>query len=311
LFVFQKEQYIYDVGGVRIGGNPGETPTVLAGTIFYGGHKIVKDASKGIVDEGVAEDLINRQESMTDTTGNPSMVQVFSESNGAMKKYIDFVSSLTDAPFIIDSTDPMVRVSGLLHAEEIGLIDKAVYNSINISATEEELAALRDIQHESAIILAFNPQDSSTAGRRAVLDEGAASLKRGLLSIAEDVGVTKPLIDTATTAMGAGAGTAVSFIFVSKTLYGHPTGSGIHNAASSWTWLKKYRKENRDAYRICDIASNLVVQSLGADFILYGPIGNADRVFPAVAMADIFLAESAKMEMGLEPPDNHPYRKLL
>jgi tetrahydromethanopterin S-methyltransferase subunit H len=311
LFVFQKEQYIYDIGGVKIGGNPGETPTVLAGTIFYGGHKIVKDVSKGIVDEAAAENLINMQETMSDTTGNPAMVQVFSETAEAMKKYIDFVSNLTNAPFIVDSTDPMVRIAGLLHAEEIGLSDLAVYNSINISATEKELAALRDIHHECAIVLAFNPQDSSTAGRRVVLDEGAASLKQGLLDIAQDVGVTKPLIDTATTAMGAGAGTAVSFTFVSKTLYGHPTGSGIHNAASSWTWLKNYRKENREAYKICDIASNLVVQALGADFILYGPIGNADRVFPAVAMTDIFTAESAKMEMGLEPPENHPYRKLL
>ncbi|MHA2021791.1 MAG: tetrahydromethanopterin S-methyltransferase subunit H [Candidatus Thorarchaeota archaeon] len=311
MFVFQKEQYIYDIGGVKIGGNPGETPTVLAGTIFYGGHKIVRDAPKGIVDESAAEELINKQETMSDTTGNPAMVQIFSETANAMKRYIDFVSLLTESPFIIDSTDPMVRVAGLLHAEEIGLIDRAVYNSINISATEEELDSLRELQHECAIVLAFNPQDASTAGRRAVLDEGAASLKQGLLSIAEDVGVTKPLIDTATTAMGAGAGVAVSFTFVSKTLYGHPTGSGIHNAASSWTWLKKYRKENRDAYRICDIASNLVVQSLGADFILYGPIANADRVFPAVAMADIFSAESAKMEMGLEPPENHPFRKLL
>ena len=311
MFVFQKEQYIYDIGGVKIGGNPGETPTVLAGTIFYGGHKIVQDASKGIVDTSAAENLINMQEAMSDMTGNPAMVQIFAESTGAMRKYVDFVSALTDAPFIIDSTEPMVRVEGLRYSEEIGLIDKAVYNSINISVTTEEIDALRDIQHECAIVLAFNPQDSSTAGRRAILDEGAASLKRGLLSIAEDVGVTKPLIDTATTAMGAGAGAAVSFTFVSKTLYGHPTGSGIHNAASSCTWLKQYGKENREAYRICDIASNLVVQSLGADFLLYGPIGNADRVFPVVAMADIFSAESAKMEMGLEPQANHPYRKLL
>lgn len=311
MFVFQKEQYIYDVGGVKIGGNPGETPTLLAGTIFYGGHKIVQDASKGIVDTIAAENLINGQETMSDMTGNPAMVQIFAESAIAMRKYIDFVSALTNSPFIIDSTDAMVRVEGLRYSEEIGLIDKAVYNSLNISVTAEEIDALRDIQHECAIVLAFNPQDSSTAGRRAILDEGTTTLKQGLLSIAEEVGVTKPLIDTATTAMGAGAGAAVSFTFVSKTLYGHPTGSGIHNAASSWTWLNQYRKENREVYKICDIASNLVVQSLGADFLLYGPIGNADRVFPAVAMADILSAESAKLELGLEPPMNHPFRKLL
>jgi len=123
--------------------------------------------------------------------------------------------------------------------------------------------------------------------------------------------VTKPLIDTAITAMGAGAGSAASFTFVAKTIYGHPVGSGIHNAPSSWTWLRKYRKTNREAFKVCDIASNLLVQSMGANFLLYGPIENAGVVFPAVAMADIFSAESARLEIGLEPPESHPFKKLL
>lgn len=311
MFTFQKEQYIYDIGGIKIGGNPGETATVLAGTIFYAGHKIVEDSKQGVFDTAAAEHLVNAQEQMSDTTGNPSMVQIFAETSEAMKQYIDFVTCYTDAPFLIDSTYPQVRIDGLIHAEEIGLVDKAIYNSINISISENEIDALRDLQHECAIILAFNPQDASVAGRRAVLEEGAASLDRGLLSLATDLGVTKPLIDTATTAMGAGAGSAASFAFISKTVYGHPTGSGIHNAISSWTWLRKYRKENREAYEMCDIASNVVVQSLGADFLLYGPIGNAKQVFPVVAMGDVFAAESVKMELGVEPPENHPYRKLL
>ena len=42
MFVFEKEQYIYDVAGTKIGGNLGENPTVLMGTIFYSGHKIVE-----------------------------------------------------------------------------------------------------------------------------------------------------------------------------------------------------------------------------------------------------------------------------
>ena len=34
MFMFEKEQIIHNIGGVRVGGNLGETPTVLAGTIF-------------------------------------------------------------------------------------------------------------------------------------------------------------------------------------------------------------------------------------------------------------------------------------
>ena len=311
MFVFEKEQVIHTIGGVRIGGNPGETSTVLAGTIFYGGHKIVSDSKKGIFDKDIASSLVQKQDEMSSMTGNPALVQIFSESETALKVYIDFIADLTDAPFLIDSTEPMVRIAGLKHAEEVGLLDRAVYNSLNVSATTEELDELREIQHESAILLAFNPQDPSIAGRRKVLEKGALTLDNGLLEIAKDLGITKPLIDTAVTAIGAGAGSAAAFTFVSKTVYGLPTGSGVHNAPSSWPWLRKYKKVNRDSFLTADAASNLIVQLMGADFVLYGPIENAERVFPVIAMGDVFTAESSDLEFGIDPPDDHPYKKLL
>ena len=39
MFKFQKEQEIVNIAGVKIGGQPGELPTVLAGTIFYDKHE--------------------------------------------------------------------------------------------------------------------------------------------------------------------------------------------------------------------------------------------------------------------------------
>jgi tetrahydromethanopterin S-methyltransferase subunit H len=311
MFVFEKEQVIHTIGGVRIGGNPGETSTVLAGTIFYGGHKIVTDPKKGMFDRNIAASLIQKQDEMSTITGNPTLIQIFSESEEALNVYIDFVADLTDAPFLIDSTEPMVRIAGLKHVEEVGLLDRAIYNSLNVSATKEEIEALREIQHECALLLAFNPQDPSIAGRRAVLEEGALSLEKGLLDLAKELGIVKPLIDTAVTAIGAGAGSAAAFTFVSKTIYGQPTGSGVHNAPSSWPWLRKYKKVNRESYLTTDAASNLIVQMMGADFILYGPIENAERVFPVIAMGDIFAAESSDIEFGIAPPDGHPYKKLL
>jgi len=311
LFVFEKEQIIYNIGEVKIGGSLGETPTVLAGTIFYGGHKIVEDVKQGRFDREKATQLLTKQDEMSDLTGNPALIQIFAESAEAMTTYIDFVAGLTSAPIIIDSTEAAVRIAGLKHAEEIGLLDQSIYNSINVSASKEEISQLKEIQHECAIVLAFNPQDSTIAGRRTVLEKGAMELDKGLLDICKDVGVTKPLIDTAVTAMGAGAGSAASFTFVSKTLYGLPTGSGVHNAPASWPWLRKYKKVNRESFTTADIASNLIVQMMGADFVLYGPIENAERVFPVVAMGDTFSAESAYLEFGIEPSSDHPFKKLL
>jgi tetrahydromethanopterin S-methyltransferase subunit H len=311
VYVFEREQYIYDIGGVKVGGVPGENPTVLVGTIFYAGDKLVNDPKKGDFEKKPAVKQLSIQDELSDLTGNPCLVQIFAESSISMHNYIDFVSEHTDSPFLIDSTDPAVRVAGLQHAEEVGLIDKAIYNSINLSISQEEQDGLRELQHEAAIVLAFNPQDPSIAGRRAILEDGALNLEKGLIELSSELGVTKPLIDTATTAMGAGAGPAAAFTLVAKTLYGHPTGSGIHNAPSSWAWLRKYKKENKEAFRHCDISSNIMIQMLGADFILYGPIKNAELVFPVVAMGDVFSAETANIEFGMESVEGHPFRKLL
>lgn len=308
MFVFEKEQYIYDIANVRVGGMPGENPTVLAGTIFYSGDRIVKNPEKGEFDRQKAETRIKMQEEMSDKTGNPALVHIFSESSTAIEEYIDFVSSVTDHPFLIDSTDWDVRIQGLRHAQEIGLLDKVVYNSLNISANKKEIEALKEIGHDCAIVLAFNPHDSSVAGRRAVLEEGAGDLEKGLLALSRDIGIDKPLIDTATTSMGSGAGSAAAFTFVSKAVFGHPTGSGMHNAPSSWGWMKNQDKE---VYRTCDAASNLIGQILGADYLLYGPIENAKTVFPVVAMGDIFAAEALSNEFGIEAIEKHPFRKML
>ena len=59
MFKFDKEQEIFDFAGVKMGGQPGEYPTVLCGTIFYGGHNIISDELTGVFDKSRAETLVN------------------------------------------------------------------------------------------------------------------------------------------------------------------------------------------------------------------------------------------------------------
>jgi tetrahydromethanopterin S-methyltransferase subunit H len=314
MFKFAREQYVYQIGKVKIGGQPGENPTVLAGTIFYGGHKIVNDPREGLFDKEKAEALIKRQEEMSDITGNPCMVQVFSESVEAMRKYIDFVASATDSPFLIDSTESKVRAEGVKYAKEVGLLDRAVYNSINVSITEEELKVLKDVRIPNAIILAFNPIDPSIKGRVTVLTTGGGVVGKGLLKIAEECGVKALLIDIAATTLGSGAGAALASTYVIKSKFGHPTGGGVHNVVSAWPWLKKLRKEHpsgKDVFKFCDVASNALQVMVGGNFVLYGPIENAERVFPVVAMTDMLITDMASLELGLSVSENHPYKRLV
>ena len=81
MFRFDKEQLVIDIAGVKMGGQPGEYPTVLAGTIFYGGHNIISDEKEGIFDKDAAEERIKTMEEMSDVTGNPCVVQTFGALN--------------------------------------------------------------------------------------------------------------------------------------------------------------------------------------------------------------------------------------
>ncbi|MEM2070349.1 MAG: tetrahydromethanopterin S-methyltransferase subunit H, partial [Archaeoglobaceae archaeon] len=38
----------FEICEIKVGGNPGESKTLLIGSIFYKGHKIVEDEKKGV-----------------------------------------------------------------------------------------------------------------------------------------------------------------------------------------------------------------------------------------------------------------------
>ncbi|MCQ8905266.1 MAG: tetrahydromethanopterin S-methyltransferase subunit H [Methanothermobacter sp.] len=310
MFRFDKEQIVLDIAGTKIGGQPGEYPTVLAGTIFYGGHSIIEDEKAGVFDKDKAEALIKTQEEMSDVTGNPHIVQTFGQTPEAIVKYLEFVGDITDAPFFIDSTSGEARIAGANYASEVGLEDRAIYNSVNMAADESELEALKETKLSASIVLGFNPMDPTVEGKIGIWEDGAGTIDKGLLEMAAECGIDKYLMDVAVTPLGQGAGVAVRTSFAVKSKWGYPVGSGIHNVPSAWDWLREYKKDHKEAWPVCDVGSNLIQQMAGGDFVLYGPIENAKMAFPACAMADIFISEAAK-DIGTEPVEEHPFFKLL
>jgi len=281
------------------------TPCVLVGTVFYRKQEIFSDESKGVFDKKAAESLIRRQTELSEETGLPAMVDVFAEKGEHMVERIEFVADACDTPFLIDSTNPDARILGLEYVDEVGLSDRAVVNSINAGIEEEEIAALLESDVSSAIVLGFNPVDNSVDGKRRLLEDGGGVLDEGLLAVAEKCGIKKTLIDTGITPLGEGCGDAVRAITVLKAKYGRPTGSGIHNAVSFWSWLKK-----KNAKSHVDSASNAVARIMGADFLLYGPIECADVVYPTVAFAECLVGEAVGA-LGLRVKKTHPVRRLV
>ena len=113
LFRFGMKQRIFEIGNLKIGGQPGETLTVLIGSIFYHRQKIVLDENTGRIDRINAQELIRLQEEFSEKTGNPSMLDVVGSTREAMENYIDFVAEVTEMPILVDSPSVEVRIAGL------------------------------------------------------------------------------------------------------------------------------------------------------------------------------------------------------
>ncbi|MEM1726680.1 MAG: hypothetical protein QXH85_06135, partial [Candidatus Bathyarchaeia archaeon] len=278
-----------------------ELPTVLIASIFYEGQKIVKDPEKGEFDAKAAEELLNRLEQLRDVTGVPFMLDVVGTGEEAFKKYIDFVAEKTDAPFLMDAISPKLRLVAAQHVKEVGLTDRAVYSSINKGTPQREVDQIRDSGVKAAIILAENPQDNTV--------EGKISATEQALERAKAAGIEKFLIDTSIPAFGPDMGSAVRAIYYIKEKFGYPTGVGTGNVVTTCGWIKvNFPKEVR---RVLDAATNAIMQTMGADWLMFGPIERSDYVFAGVAIADTFVL-SAMAELDIKPlVDTHPAFKVL
>ena len=307
MYRFKREQSVVNIGGIRLGGQPGEYPTVLCGTIFYQGHKIVEDEDNGIFHREKAENLVNRQVELSDETGVPAMLHIYARTIKAFGRYLSFADETWSGPLIIDSADPAVRANMASLVSELGFADKAVYNSISLGTSDEEADDLRSSEIDSAIVLAYNPSDSSVDGCMNILENGGSVKERGLLSLAKDLGMMNLLIDPGVVPLGSGAGSALRFSVVAKAKLGLPVGSGIHNAVSAWKWLKSKSIMER---KCCDAAAAAMQLLAAGDFLLYGPIENADFIFPVAAMADILIAEAVH-DLEIWPVPEHPLNRLV
>ena len=298
MFKFCAKQKKYKIGKVSIGGFPGKTPTVLVGSIFYSGQKIFKSKDNVDFDRKRAEDLINKQEEVSDLTGNPCMVDVVGSEPETFNKLIDFVAKKTDNPILIDGTTAEVRIAGLEYASEVGLIDRIVYNSLAPRYMQAELDKIKEIGVQSAILLAYNTRDMSTTGRINTIKE--------LFEVANQLGIDKPLIDTWVLDVPS-LGMACETINKLKNELGLVVGCGAHNAVSTWRGLKT--KMGKQAVKPSIASASVLSVAAGADFVLYGPIEDAKYVFPVVAMVNAAYA-NLLIEKGEKIDQKHPIFRI-
>jgi tetrahydromethanopterin S-methyltransferase subunit H len=201
MFKFNTKQNVYEIGKIKIGGQPGELPTVLIGSIFWLGQKMVQDANKGIFDAKQAENIVNNMEILSDLTGVPFAFDIVGTTEEAFSKYIPFLAEHSEAPLMLDAMSPKTRMAGAEIVKNAGLQDRCIYNSFYKGVSKVEAEKVKECGITASIVLADNPKDNSLEGKMQVLEEALALAKEG--------GITKPLIDTAIPAFEPAMGTAV------------------------------------------------------------------------------------------------------
>ncbi|MGM0372785.1 MAG: hypothetical protein ACQEQJ_09850 [Halobacteriota archaeon] len=301
MFTFEAEQEVYDVNGTKMGGQPGETPTLMVGSIFYKGDKVQENPETGEFDEEAAREAVKNVEELSEKTGNPAAFDTIGDSPEALKKHIEFMADVTDAPIFMDGPTPSIRAEAAKFAGEIGIEDQIIYNSIESSTkqVDEEIEAIQESGINSAVLLSIDTTDMSIDGRRNALDEN--------LEVAEEAGIDQPIVDPGIIDI-PDSGYVAKIIHELKNEYGIPMGCAPHNEVIQWEMNDPLVENSR---QLRQAVANSVIVHLGADFNIYGPVHGAAEMYEVMSTADAYVAYGAQMGEGRRADPEHPLFKIF
>ncbi len=259
---------------------------VLIGSIFYSRHRIVEDPNKGVFNREKAEELVAKQEELSDAYGIEGILDVVAETGDAIVRYLDFVADVTDRPFILDGYLE-ARLEGLRYVEELEIADRVIYNSINPINTSEELESIKRAGVKNAVVFDYDP--SYTSPSRRILLLSGDGRKEGLIPKAGKLGIENIMIDVVPTDIRS-LGEVVETLLLVRSTYPHPAGCGPANVSY---YMADYLKEELDTGIL--VSSVDSVAQLFSDFIFYGPIERSE-----IAFQSAYIVEEIKEGMSME-----------
>ncbi len=298
---YQKEQQVCDIGGLRVGGQPGENPPLLVGNMFQKGDALLKSRKHGEFDRREAEVRIRELETVSQETGVPGMVALVANTADEIKGYIDFFTSVTDLPFAIDIWQLKTRLAAARYVTELGLQERVLYNSITPwdEDTASQVSELKELGIKHVVIQVFDTNDKTAAGR-------VSSLKE-LLPLVQEGGFASTLVDTAAMNLPA-MSLSMKANHLIKSEFGLPVGFAPSNG--SYMWRKSAEGESKKQFPAVDAGAHAVCGLL-SDFLFYGPMSGTSRVFAAVSAASAMTAALAYEETGTLPSGSHPLSRMF
>lgn len=299
---YELEQKICTIGGVKVGGQPGENAPLLIGNMFQKGDSLIESRKERKFNRQEAQRCIREMEQLSQETGVPGMIAMVANSLDEIKTYVDFYVNITETPFAIDIWAQKTRVAAARFVADLGLQDRLLYNSItpwdeDIQGQVAELKAL-GIKH--VVVQAFDMKDKGPGGRVKSLQQ--------MLPLIEKGNFQSILVDTAVMNLPFTAFSLVANRLI-KQKFGLPVGCAPANG--TYMWRKSLEVGERRKFPAVDAAIEAIA-AMGSDFIFYGPTTGTSRVFPAVAAATSLLATLVYAENRTLPAINsHPLNQLF
>ncbi|MEM4647380.1 MAG: hypothetical protein QXQ03_03275 [Candidatus Nezhaarchaeales archaeon] len=231
MFRFEREQLVFDIAGVKVGGQPGENPTVVIGSIFYKGDEAIDESGK--INKEVAQRLIAKYEEICDVVGLPCMLDVVCTNAENAKERLEFVADATKMPILIDYIAEEAAISGLEAARELNILDRTLLNSFNPETKDRVYHKAKEVGLKAAVALTYS-------SKAVVSYKERIKLLDPLILKMKEAGIEKILVDTVVMDLVT-LGLACKAIYEIKSRYGYPCGCGAHNAVALWKSLKQRR----------------------------------------------------------------------
>jgi len=297
---FNTEQKVVQVDSVKIGGQPGENPIVMVGSVFYAKHPALLDEKTGKFDKKIVEKEINEFIEIIEDCGMQAIVDVVGSYPDALVKECEYIADMTDCPFLVDGVNDSSRIPAMAGLKEIGLLDRAILNSIDENTSNESVNRLKEIGVKHAVLLTF--------GNRSIFPHQKLQLlQEKLLVSAEDANIKNTIIDTAVLDLPSVAINVETTRLIKEEL-GLPTGFATANAIYGWDYVKKYGESSR-----CGAIASIMTYcaDAGSDFILFGPVKFAKCVVPSIAMISGINAYYRKRILRKPISDQTPFKKIF
>jgi len=225
-------------------------------------------------------------------------VDLVAENAVAAGRYLDFMADVSVLPIFLDVVSEGEMGTSLQYAHDQGMLDRIIVNSLNPHTGEEVYQKIKEVGCKSAVLLLHSTKHMLSSNKDPLLNE--------LIPKASEAGIENILVDTVVLDIPT-LGLAAKAIHHIKDVYGYPCGCGAHNAIASWKRLRE-KYSTSAVTTVIGVTSALPV-AVGADFVFFGPIRNADAVYPSVAMIDAAYSQLV-MEKRIRIERSHPRYRI-